>query len=86
MANDVHLGQCPHEHKIDALAIGLAKINTTIEERIPEDLTVRLDRLEQAKESTKARSGRAESALFAGVASAVVGSIMLIINHFKGHT
>ena len=86
MANDVHLGQCPNEHKIDALTIGLAKINTTIEERIPEDLTVRLDRLEQAKESTKARSGRAESALFAGVASAVVGSIMLIINHFKGHT
>ena len=83
MANDVHLGQCPHEHKIDALTIGLAKINTTIEDRIPEDLTVRLDRLEQAKEHTKARSGRAEAALFAGISSAIVGFVMLFINHFK---
>lgn len=83
MAGDVHLPQCPHERKIDALAVGMATLNTTIQERIPEDLVVRLDRLEQAKETTKARSGRAESALFAGIGSTLVGLFMLFINHFK---
>lgn len=83
MNEDVHLAQCPHENKIDALTVGMAEINTTIKERIPSDLVVRLDRLEQAKEHTKARGGRAESALFAGVGSTLVGLILLVVNHFK---
>ena len=83
MPEDVHLAQCPHEHKIDALSIGMATLNTTIQERIPEDLVVRLDRLEQAKETKKATGGRAEAAAFAAIGSTIVGLFMLFINHFK---
>ncbi len=83
MPEETHLAQCPHDDKIGALTIGMAEINTTIKERIPADLVVRLDRLEQAKESTKGRNGRAESAVFAAIGSALVGLFMLIINHFR---